>query len=300
MVTATSWQDRGPARLTYARQVPPTALRRPSALRVLVGPSLLLLHLAGVLAVTTAGWLGWWQIGAWQAHREDRAAAIADADPVPLDSVLGPDDAFSGEQVGRPVEVRGRWLPDVLHVEGRLRSADPGSRSGAWQVGLLQVCDRPFACADAPTVPVVLGWSPTSDGGTAPQGDVDLTGWLQPSESSDEAGGPVTGDVLPALRTADLLGRVPHDVYSGYVILRSPASARGDLVPVTPESLPDPPASTALRNLLYGVEWWVFAGFAAYLWFQWARDAVRTRRGPAAEDGTSAVHPEDQPIVSGT
>ena len=107
------------------------------------------------------------------------------------------------------------------------------------------------------------------------------------------------------LRTADLLGRVPADVYSGYVILRSPAAVRGDLVPVTPDSLPDPPASTALRNLFYGIEWWVFAAFAAYLWWQWSRDAVRAdrrRRGTAAgaDDGEPGdQRPADQPIASG-
>jgi cytochrome oxidase assembly protein ShyY1 len=254
---------------------------------------MLLLHVAGVLAVTAAGWLGWWQIGAWQAHREDRAAALAHADPVPLDSALGPDEAFSGEHVGRPVEVRGRWLPDVLWVEDRRRGSDPSSPDGVWQVGLLEVCGGPTACGEAPSIPVVLGWSPSSSGGRAPSGSVDLTGWLQPSEAGQDGSGPVQGDVLPALRTADLLERVPGDVYSGYVILRSPADQRGDLVAVTPDSLPEPPASTALRNLFYGIEWWVFGAFAVYLWLQWSRDAVRTARLRAAE---RAAHP--QPIAS--
>lgn len=279
----------------------------PSDLRALMRPSMLLLHLTGVLAVGVASWLGWWQVEAWQAHREDRAAAIADADPVPLDEALGPDDGFSGEHVGRPVEVEGRWLPQVLHVDGRLRSADPDSAEGAWRVGLLEVCGGSSACTDASTIPVVLGWSPTTDGGTAPVGEADLVGWLQPSESGGD-GGPVTGDVLPALRTADLLGRVPGDVYSGYVILRSPAAERGELVAVTPDSLPDPPASTALRNLFYGIEWWVFAAFAAYLWWQWSRDGVRAerrRRGSVDRaDPSGGVEPddrrpEDQPIASG-
>ena len=141
---------------------------------------------------------------------------------------------------------------------------------------------------------MVLGWAPRPQGGQTPSGEVDLTGWLQPSEGADDVA-PVEGDVLPALRTADLLGRVPGDVYSGYVILRSPGEVRGDLVPVTPESLPDPPASTALRNLFYGAEWWLFAGFAAYLWLQWARDAVRSARAP----GTAADPAEGQPIASG-
>ena len=263
----------------------------------LVRPPLLLLHLAGILAVTIAGWLGWWQVGAWQAHREDRSAALADARPVPLDEALGPDDAFSGEHVGRPVEVRGRWLPEVLHVEDRLRTSDPDSAEGVWQVGLLQACSDPSApaCDTAPTVPVVLGWSEDPAGGPRPTGEADLVGWLQPSEAGDGDAVPADVDVLPALRTADLVGRVPADVYSGYVILRSPADLRGDLVAVTPESLPDPPASTALRNLFYGLEWWVFAGFAAYLWLQWSRDAVRSARAREA----AAVTAEDQPIASG-
>ena len=267
---------------------------------------MLLLHLAGVLAVTAAAWLGWWQVGAWQAHREDRAAALADAEPVPLDEALGPDEAFSGENVGRPVEARGRWLPDVVYVDGRLRSSDPDSPSGAWQVGLLQVCGGTgggVPCGAAPTIPVVLGWTASTSGGAAPRGAVDLTGWLQPSESGEDGAGVAKGDVLPDLRTADLLGRLPGDVYSGYLILRTPAGERGDLVPVTPESLPDPPASTALRNLFYGVEWWVFAGFAAYLWWQWSRDAVRAarrrRQDPAPAD-TGPPAGDDQPIASGT
>jgi len=256
---------------------------------------MLLLHLVGVLAVTTAGWLGWWQIGAWQAHREDRAAALADVDPVPLDDALGPDDAFSGEHVGRPVEASGRWLPGVLWVADRLRTSDPDSAEGVWQVGLLQVCEQESACDGAPSIAVVLGWSPEATGGTAPTGPADLVGWLQPSEMGDGDAVPPEEDVLPALRTSDLLGRVPGDVYSGYVILRTPAEVRGDLVAVTPESLPDPPASTALRNLFYGLEWWVFAGFAAYLWLQWSRDSVRSAR--AREGGEE--HAADEPIASG-
>lgn len=271
--------------LTYAREVSQTSPPpvpppvRPSVLRVLVRPSLLLLHLVAVLGICLASWLGWWQIGAWQAHREDRVAALADADPVALDDALGPDDAFSGEHVGRPVEVSGVWLPEVLHVEGRQESDAADAATGFWQVGLVSVCPDPgTGCTDAPAVPVVLGWSSTTDAVAAPTGAVDLTGWLQPSESGGEVAGPVSGSVLPALRTSDLLGRVPGDVYSGYVILDEPAGLRGDLVPVTPDSLPDPPASTALRNLFYGIEWWVFAAFAVYLWVNWVRDAVRSAR----------------------
>jgi surfeit locus 1 family protein len=43
---------------------------------------------------------------------------------------------------------------------------------------------------------------------------------------------------------------------------------------VTPDSLPKPSSFTALRNLLYALEWWGFGGFAVFLWWRWYRDEV--------------------------
>ncbi len=260
-----------------------------STARVLLGPRLVALHLVAVLAVGFAGWLGWWQIQAWQASREDRALQLAEEDPRALEEVLGPDDPFPAGNVGRPVTTTGRWAQsDPLFITDRRRTAT-GADSGVWQVALLEVCGAGSTCDAA--VPVVLGWAPSPARGVAgPSGGgvVELTGWLQPVEQGDSD--PDPGDrLLPALRTADLLRYTQRDLYSGYVILRDPAGARGDLSPVTPESLPKPPASTALRNLLYGLEWWVFAGFALYLWWRWTRDAVVEAR---------MLH-EEPPVASG-
>jgi surfeit locus 1 family protein len=259
-----------------------------SAARVLVSPQMILLHVLGVLAVSVAGWMGWWQLSAWQASREDRALQLADQPPVPLAEVLGPDDPFPGEHVGRPVRLRGEWLTgSTVYVTDRRRTAT-ASDDGVWQAALLGVCVEGARCEGSPAVPVVLGWAPAPGGGTQePTGTAEVTGWLQPAEQGDGAEDP-TAAVLPSLRTADLLRRTDRDVYSGYVILDEPTEARGGLVAVTPASLPDPPVSTALRNLLYGVEWWVFAGFAAYLWWRWSRDAVADARG----------REDEQPVAS--
>ena len=37
-----------------------------------------------------------------------------------------------------------------------------------------------------------------------------------------------------------------------------------------------PPVSgfTALRNLLYAVEWWIFGAFAFFVWWRWCRDEL--------------------------
>jgi cytochrome oxidase assembly protein ShyY1 len=254
-----------------------------SRVRALVSPQLLLLHVLGVLAVGVAGWMGWWQISSWQESRQDRALQLADDQPRPLAQVLGPDDPFPGQDVGRPVEIVGEWLPgSTLFVADRRRAAEAAD-DGVWQVALVTACPAGRGCSGAAALPVVLGWAPSPDAGTAvPTGAARLTGWLQPAEQTGDDPDPAD-DVLPSLRTADLLQRTDRDLYSGYVILREPESLRGDLVAVTPDTLPPPPPSTALRNLLYGLEWWVFAAFAGYLWWRWSRDALADARARESE-----------------
>ena len=63
------------------------AARTPGALHVLTRPGMLLLHAVAISGIVAAVLLGRWQVGAWQMHREDRAAEIADDAPVPLASV---------------------------------------------------------------------------------------------------------------------------------------------------------------------------------------------------------------------
>lgn len=245
--------------------------------RVLLEPRMLVLHLAAVLAIVATVLLGRWQLHVWQLQREDQAAATADRPPVPIDDVLGPDDPYRNDAVGEPVEVQGAWVPrSTVYVEGRPGGSDGSGADGYWQLALVAVCPD-GDCAGASAVPVVLGWTPqVPSGTTAPQGSVDLTGWLQPGEQSEADQDP-TDDVLASVRIPDLLQRSDRDLYAGYVILDRPASARAGLDAVTPDSLPGPPASAGLRNLLYAVQWWVFTGFAVFLWWRWCRDEVAAR-----------------------
>ncbi len=255
-----------------------------SSVRVLLSPRLLVLHVVAALAVGLAAWLGWWQVNAWQDQREDRALELADEEPRPLADVLGPDDPFPGEHVGRPVTVSGSWLEDSTFFAADRRRAADAAADGAWQVALLSTCsDGGAGCEDPAAIPVVLGWADSTDTAVpSPSGTATVQGWLQPAEQG-ETDPDTEDDVVPSLRTADLLQRTQADLYSGYVILDEPAAARQGLVAVTPETLPDPPASTALRNLLYGLEWWVFAAFALYLWWRWSRDALADAQRAAAE-----------------
>lgn len=254
-----------------------------SSVRVLLSPRLLVLHVLAVLAVAVAAWLGWWQVSAWQDQREDRALELADEQARPVADVLGPDDPFPADDVGRPVVVSGSWLGEsTVFVAGRPRPG--GTAEGVWQVAFMSVCPETATdCGDAPAMPVVLGWTESPETGVPlPAGAGTVTGWLQPAEQGESDTDP-TDEVVPSLRSADLLQRTDRDLYSGYVILDEPAEPRRGLVAVTPETLPEPPASTALRNLLYGLEWWVFAAFAVYLWWRWSRDAVADARLADAE-----------------
>jgi cytochrome oxidase assembly protein ShyY1 len=186
------------------------------------------------------------------------------------------------------VVVAGRWHPDErVLVAGRVHEGV----DGFWSVTAVRVCADDSSCREAPLLPVVLGWSATQGGvREPPSGRVEVTGWLQPGEAAGSDADP-SDDVLPTLRIPELLQRAERDFYGGYLILNSPRAARAQLEPVTPESLPDPPTFTALRNLLYGIEWWLFALFAVFLWWRWSRDEVLAARSRTADDVTSLSEP---------
>jgi surfeit locus 1 family protein len=219
---------------------------------------MLALHVVA-LAVTVAGvLLGMWQYGVWQHGREQSTATLSTAAPRPLDKVMTSDAAFPRDAVGQPVRFTGRWLPaSTLYVDAHM---SPG-RDGVWAVTPVAVCDEHRPCREAPAVLVVRGWSPSrAQAPRPPSGTAEVSGWLQPGEGSSSP-----------LRIVDQLQRVDRDLYGGYVISKSTTPG---LTRVTPANLPQPSAATSLRNLLYALEWWVFAGFAVYAWWRWCRDEV--------------------------
>jgi cytochrome oxidase assembly protein ShyY1 len=129
---------------------------------------------------------------------------------------------------------------------------------------------------------VVRGWAASAqDAPAAPSGQVEVTGWLQPGEGAGLGDPDPDDDVIPELRIADAIQHVDQDLYGAYVIARevstrSTGREAGEpgLVAVTPASLPQATAFTSLRNFLYALEWWVFGGFAAYVWWRWCRDEL--------------------------
>ena len=226
-------------------------------------------HLLMVLAVAAAVALGIWQYDVWGAARDAKVHDLTDAKATPLASVMGGDDPFPGRDLGRPVTLSGTWMSgDTVYVSGR----EERGQQGFWVVTPVLV--------GGSAMPVVRGWSAAPEAPPA-RGPVEVTGWLQPTEDSGRPDAQPADDVLPELRIASLVAHVDADLYSGFVVAREASSGTTGLAGVRPEAVPDVSSLTSLRNLLYAFQWWIFGGFAIYVWQRWCRDVLEETSAPA-------------------
>jgi cytochrome oxidase assembly protein ShyY1 len=253
-------------------------------------------HLLALVLTAAAVGLGVWQYDAWQERRAAEAVDLTRAEPLPLDEVMGPDDPFPGNRVGQPVVLDGTWVPGgTVFVSGR----EQDGRDGYWVVTPLGVPG-----AGDPAIPVVRGWvADVADAPAPPTGRAQLVGWLQPTEGTGEVDDDPSDDVLPQLRTADVIQHVDQDLYGAYAVVADRVApgdwpvgeaatndGTGDLVTADLAQLPDAGRFTALRNLLYAIEWWFFGAFAVFVWWRWTQDV---RRQPDTEP-----EPQDHPVPS--
>lgn len=219
-------------------------------------------HLGMLLALAAAIALGLWQYGAWGHHREDASRSLVHARPRALAEVMGPDSAFPGDDVGRPVRFSGEWLTDsTLYVRNRIHHG----AKGYWVV-------TPVAVGSS-AMPVVRGWSARPS--TAPaKGPVDVTGWLQPSEDTGTPDADPADPVIASMAIASMTQHVDRDLYSAYVVASEATDGTAGLASIGPSTPPPVSRFTGLRNLLYALQWWVFGGFAVFVWVRWCRDEV--------------------------
>lgn len=268
-------------------------------------------HLLGVAAVCVAVGLGLWQLESWQAQRDLAAAQVAERDPVPLADVLAPGERFPAPDAGAPVEVSGTWQGDLTFLVAD-RVVD--GTEGYWVV-------TPLAPdgGGGSLLPLVRGWTADPDALPAePTGTATLTAWLQPGEGTGAADEDATDRVLPQVRLADVVRLLDTDIYDGYAVVDHERAENGgttDLTPVTPDEVPSVGIGTGLRNFLYAVEWWVFAAFAAFVWWRFVKDEVEKARaadapgppdpeGPDRPEGpedpeTPSGSPQESPVASG-
>ncbi len=246
--------------------------------RFVLQPRWLAWHLLLVVVLVSFGWLGHWQLGAFE-HKAEHGVAAGDRRPVALDALSRPGGRLTDDDVGRPVTATGRYDPDGTRlVDGRDR--DGGSGTGFWVVSVLRTASG--------AQPVVRGWVRDHDdpAATAPTGAVTVTGLLQRSEAGPT--GPEAGDVAPdqlpyvaTVTVLDVLPYRPGELYDGYLALRaeqpSPAGARP--LPVAAQDVSSGGVGR-WRNLAYALQWWLFAGAAVFFWFVVLRRAVQEQRAP--------------------
>jgi cytochrome oxidase assembly protein ShyY1 len=245
-------------------------------LRTLLSPRIVGLHLLTIGVLVAFILLGRWQLGVF----EDSGKPRVSTDPAPVAvATLSPVGVqMMAASVGRRVSVEGVYdAQRQLLVADRQPDVDaPGGNvsrgAGYWVL-------TPLKLDDGTLVPIVRGWvARDTDPVAVPGGRVAVIGRLRPQESSDSvqrrAEGVPAGQVQ-TVSTGELVNVWSgQKVHTGFVVAQPPS---GSLAPVR-VSPPVVGGTFTWRNLAYAANWWIFAGFAVFMWFHFVRDAVRADR----------------------
>lgn len=248
----------------------------------------------GIFALLVIGAIVCVRLGAWQIDRAvgaaERQAAIEqsareEAPPVPVAGVVDPQIGFTQAMVGTRVEIVGSWEPDLAYwVPGRELDGE---------IGYLLLTGFREGSTGA-LMPVARGWVAEKDPAylELPDGEVTVMGFLDGSESA-ETGIAAGADEVDAVSAGALVNVWGGPIYSGYLNLisadpadGSPGSTPGGIGEIG--QLPPPELPTGglnLRNLAYAAEWFLFGGFALFLWWRMVRDETRVLRAERAPAG---------------
>lgn len=267
--------------------IAPTAARGTSLRAAYLTPrSFALLALALVLAGGFAA-LGQWQIS--RAIQQGTVVERPTEQMVPLSRVAQPATQQTDASVGQLVSTRGRLVPQDTVVAGdRLNDG----RRGWWVVGHA-VIDDPVGSQLA----VALGWAPTAQAArraadaarATSASDIALVGRYVDSDAADPTGSG-SPDALTEVSTARLvnLWSVSGPTYEGVLTLQDAPDGLSRIY--SPK--PGDEVELNLLNVLYAVEWAIFAVAAFYVWYRLVRDrweqdqaGIDMAEEPAAAEG---------------
>ena len=230
------------------------------------------------------------QLGLWQLHvAQDKGLADAlrkahEARPALIDTVVKPHAPFPNPQSGRAVTAIGRYAASDQFLVGPRRL---DGRAGFWVVTPLDVTETGARLA------VVRGFvTDASRPMPPPSGDVSVDGSLAPGESPADPPKGVPGwpqQVRGSIDLSVLVNEWRGEVYNAFVFAQTERTATGAGIPAASglERVPPPEVTGGLkwRNAAYALQWWIFAAFAAFMWFRMVReDAQRDRTGEPAND----------------
>ncbi|WP_219472351.1 SURF1 family protein [Nonomuraea rhizosphaerae] len=245
-------------------------------LRTLFSPRIVGLHLLTIGVLVAFILLGRWQLGVFE--ESGRPHAAVDPAPVPVATLSQVGAQLTGEAVSRRVSAQGVYDSSrQLLVADRQPDVDaPGGRAsrgeGYWVL-------TPLKLDDGTLMPVVRGWTAEpAEPVAAPEGRVEVAGRLRPQESSDSVQRRTEslpeGQVL-TVSTGELINLWSgQKVRNGYVVAQPPSGALTQVK----VSAPVVGGELTWRNLAYAANWWIFAGFAVFMWYHFVRDAVRSDR----------------------
>lgn len=256
--------------------------------RFVLQPRWLAWHLLLVVVLVSFGWLGRWQLGAFE-HKRD--AGSAPRTTVALDRLSSPGGRLAADDVGRRVRTDGRYEQGrTVLVPGRTAAGEVGS-------GFLVVA---FLRTAKGVLPVVRGWVPSASAPAVqvPSDPVRVTGLLQHSEDGPPPGtAPVVSDVtagqLPYVATVTVLDATryrPGELYDGYLALRAESPATRP-APVAAQAREQGGGVGRWRNLAYALQWWLFAGAAVFFWWAVLRRAVQEQQERERAPGAAAPAP---------
>ena len=197
--------------------------------------------------------LGLWQMRVFENKESESAAAVAALPPVPLDSLIGPEEAFP-RAYGRAVTVEGRYVAGQ-----QVRVVDEDGTVRVLSALLLD---------DGRVLAVVRGTVAPGDGPlpAPPPERLSQSGVLLPSERSPEHS--VPDGSLGSVRLPALAQDWPQQLLPGYLTLSAPeAAAQGLGAP----AVRLPTGEGSLQNIGYALQWWVFAAFGAFMTVRFVR-----------------------------
>lgn len=223
----------------------------------------------GLLALAVVLAIGCIIAGRWQwsvAHDEARADTVRetqDKPTEPLEAVMQPHEGFPDDGSGRRVTASGEYTGDQVLVVDRLLDGTEGQ----W------VVDRFVVDESDANLAVVRGWIPKGETPPdPPTGTTELLGSLAPKEAPDEGGLPE--GQMSSVDIAQLVNTWPGEIYNGFAFaMEEDGSEQASGLERVPPPLPD--TSLNFRNVMYAVQWWVFAAFPLWMWTKMVRQAAR-------------------------
>lgn len=217
-----------------------------------------------LVVLYTFGRLGLWQLQvAGDIADEELLAEQTSAPAVPLAELTDPFSAFPDDGSGRAVTVEGSYAADrQFLVPHRVLDGE----SGYWVM-------TPVRTEQGALVTVLRGWvAEPGRAGSPPPTPVTVTGTLAPGES------PALYPSLPpgqlgSVDLAALANTWPEDLFNAFVFAtdETPQLTSSEVVPVPPPALTG--RGFDWGNLGYALQWWVFCGFAVYMYVRFLKEA---------------------------